>query len=97
MLRQRVDIIEFEPYFKPLKFQMHLIRKSDNSWHNTSLFTSVYDLHQPSEVAFIMAVRLCVRKLLRKFNRKTGLRCMSYYPIDEHVFGLDEEQQQVIH
>ncbi|KAJ2938257.1 hypothetical protein O0L34_g17598 [Tuta absoluta] len=40
-----------------------------------------------------MATRLvCVRSLL---TRKTGGRCMSHYPIDEHVFGLSDEQQQL--
>lgn len=26
---------------------------------------------------------------------KTGVRCMSHYPIDEHIFGLNSEQQQL--
>lgn len=26
---------------------------------------------------------------------KTGTRCMAYYPIDDHVFGLTSEQQQL--
>lgn len=26
---------------------------------------------------------------------KTAVRCMSYYPIDENIFGLSEEQQKV--
>ncbi|XP_038210701.1 isovaleryl-CoA dehydrogenase, mitochondrial [Zerene cesonia] len=41
-----------------------------------------------------MSLRLCVRKLLAK-NAKTNVRCMSYYPIDEHIFGLSSEQQQL--
>ncbi|XP_052750514.1 isovaleryl-CoA dehydrogenase, mitochondrial [Galleria mellonella] len=36
----------------------------------------------------------CVRKLLNKCG-KTGTRCMSHYPIDEYVFGLSTEQQQL--
>ncbi|XP_026739762.1 isovaleryl-CoA dehydrogenase, mitochondrial [Trichoplusia ni] len=44
----------------------------------------------------MMAVRLgCVTSILRKCTSKTGTRCMSYYPIDEHVFGLSSEQQQL--
>ncbi|KAI5636378.1 acyl-CoA dehydrogenase, middle domain-containing protein [Phthorimaea operculella] len=40
-----------------------------------------------------MATRLvCVSRLL---TSKAGRRCMSYYPIDEHVFGLSDEQQQL--
>ncbi|NP_001129356.1 isovaleryl-CoA dehydrogenase, mitochondrial [Bombyx mandarina] len=42
-----------------------------------------------------MVVRLCVRRLLRKTANKTGHRCISHYPIDDHVFGLSEEQQQL--
>lgn len=42
-----------------------------------------------------MAVRLCVTNVLRKCANKTGARSMTYYPIDEHVFGLSTEQQQV--
>ncbi|XP_060801264.1 isovaleryl-CoA dehydrogenase, mitochondrial [Amyelois transitella] len=36
---------------------------------------------------------LCV-KLLRR-GGKTGFRCLSHYPIDEHVFGLSSEQRQL--
>ncbi|XP_049866409.1 isovaleryl-CoA dehydrogenase, mitochondrial [Pectinophora gossypiella] len=40
-----------------------------------------------------MATRLaCVRRIIAN---KTGGRCMSHYPIDEHVFGLSDEQQQL--
>ncbi|CAG4941476.1 unnamed protein product [Parnassius apollo] len=42
-----------------------------------------------------MSLRLvCARSFL---NRCTpfGNRCMSYYPIDEHIFGLSSEQQQL--
>lgn len=35
-----------------------------------------------------------VTSILRKCTSKTGTRCMSHYPIDEHVFGLSSEQQQ---
>ncbi|XP_047020231.1 isovaleryl-CoA dehydrogenase, mitochondrial [Helicoverpa zea] len=43
-----------------------------------------------------MAVRLGrVTSLLRQCTGKTGTRCMSHYPIDEHVFGLSSEQQQL--
>lgn len=43
-----------------------------------------------------MAVRLGrVTSILRKCTSKTGTRCMSHYPIDEHVFGLSSEQQQL--
>ncbi|CAK1552885.1 unnamed protein product [Leptosia nina] len=38
-----------------------------------------------------MAVRLCLKRLINSNNR----RCMSYYPIDEHIFGLSDEQQQL--
>lgn len=41
-----------------------------------------------------MAVRLGVN-ILRKCTGKTGTRCMSHYPIDEYVFGLTPEQQQL--
>ncbi|KAJ0179744.1 hypothetical protein K1T71_004335 [Dendrolimus kikuchii] len=41
-----------------------------------------------------MFLRQCVSRLLSNSN-KTGIRCMSYYPIDEHVFGLSSEQQQL--
>ncbi|XP_072940478.1 isovaleryl-CoA dehydrogenase, mitochondrial [Epargyreus clarus] len=42
-----------------------------------------------------MAVRLvCVKQLWNK-TVKTGKRCMSQYPIDEHIFGLTSEQQQL--
>ncbi|XP_037299583.1 isovaleryl-CoA dehydrogenase, mitochondrial [Manduca sexta] len=42
-----------------------------------------------------MAVRLVVNKFLHKSTSKTGTRCMSHYPIDEYVFGLSSEQQQL--
>ncbi|KAJ8732937.1 hypothetical protein PYW07_015536 [Mythimna separata] len=43
-----------------------------------------------------MAVRLrSITSVLRKCTSKTGTRCMSHYPIDEHVFGLSSEQQQL--
>ncbi|XP_039748877.1 isovaleryl-CoA dehydrogenase, mitochondrial [Pararge aegeria] len=43
-----------------------------------------------------MAVRLTrVNKLLMKCANVTGFRCMSHYPIDEHIFGLNSDQQQL--
>ncbi|XP_075970836.1 isovaleryl-CoA dehydrogenase, mitochondrial [Anticarsia gemmatalis] len=42
-----------------------------------------------------MAVRLCVTNVLRTCVNKTGTRSMTHYPIDEHVFGLSSEQQQL--
>ncbi|XP_063821043.1 isovaleryl-CoA dehydrogenase, mitochondrial [Ostrinia nubilalis] len=41
-----------------------------------------------------MSVCLVAKQLL-KCTKGTGLRCMSHYPIDEHVFGLSSEQQQL--
>ncbi|XP_022121990.2 isovaleryl-CoA dehydrogenase, mitochondrial [Pieris rapae] len=38
-----------------------------------------------------MALRLCVKRILNANNK----RCMSHYPIDEHIFGLSDEQQQL--
>lgn len=50
---------------------------------------------------------LIVNMFMRKIHRKTGgvlasmvniaRRSMAYYPIEESIFGLTEEQQQVIH
>ncbi|XP_045764562.1 isovaleryl-CoA dehydrogenase, mitochondrial [Maniola jurtina] len=43
-----------------------------------------------------MAVRLThVNKLLVKCANITGFRFMSHYPIDEHIFGLNSDQQQL--
>ncbi|RVE52489.1 hypothetical protein evm_002883 [Chilo suppressalis] len=42
-----------------------------------------------------MATGLVLNRLLSKCAKQSGLRCMSYYPIDEHVFGLTSEQQQL--
>ncbi|KAL0840157.1 hypothetical protein ABMA28_015452 [Loxostege sticticalis] len=42
-----------------------------------------------------MSVGLFAKQLISKCANKTGLRCMSHYPIDEHVFGLTSEQQQL--
>ncbi|XP_047985866.1 isovaleryl-CoA dehydrogenase, mitochondrial [Leguminivora glycinivorella] len=42
-----------------------------------------------------MAALVCVKRVLSTCAGKTGLRCMSHYPIDEHVFGLSSEQQQL--
>ncbi|VVC89348.1 unnamed protein product [Leptidea sinapis] len=42
-----------------------------------------------------MAFNLCLKRLFVKNARKSGTRCMSYYPIDEHIFGLSSEQQQL--
>ncbi|XP_053603062.1 isovaleryl-CoA dehydrogenase, mitochondrial [Plodia interpunctella] len=36
---------------------------------------------------------LCVKLVGR--GGKTGIRCLSHYPIDEHVFGLSSEQRQL--
>ncbi|KAM3961617.1 isovaleryl coenzyme A dehydrogenase [Aphomia sociella] len=41
-----------------------------------------------------MAGSVCVKNLLSRYG-KTGVRCLSHYPIDEHVFGLSTEQQQL--
>ncbi|XP_047507011.1 isovaleryl-CoA dehydrogenase, mitochondrial [Pieris napi] len=38
-----------------------------------------------------MALRLCVKRILNTNNK----RCMSHYPIDEHIFGLSDEQKQL--
>ncbi|XP_050682153.1 isovaleryl-CoA dehydrogenase, mitochondrial [Leptidea sinapis] len=42
-----------------------------------------------------MALNLCLKRFIVKNARKSGTRCMSYYPIDEHIFGLSSEQQQL--
>ncbi|XP_063621261.1 isovaleryl-CoA dehydrogenase, mitochondrial [Cydia splendana] len=42
-----------------------------------------------------MAALVCVKRVLSQCAGKTSLRCMSHYPIDEHVFGLSSEQQQL--
>ncbi|CAH2075492.1 unnamed protein product, partial [Iphiclides podalirius] len=43
-----------------------------------------------------MAGRLvCVRRILERYANVTGKRYMSHYPIDEHIFGLTSEQQQL--
>ncbi|XP_052738362.1 isovaleryl-CoA dehydrogenase, mitochondrial [Bicyclus anynana] len=43
-----------------------------------------------------MAVRLAkINKLLVKCGNVTGFRCMSHYPIDEQIFGLNSDQQQL--
>ncbi|XP_045446099.1 isovaleryl-CoA dehydrogenase, mitochondrial [Melitaea cinxia] len=36
-----------------------------------------------------------VKSLLSKCVEKSGVRFMSHYPIDEHIFGLNSEQQQL--
>ncbi|XP_045515735.1 isovaleryl-CoA dehydrogenase, mitochondrial [Pieris brassicae] len=38
-----------------------------------------------------MALRLCAKRILNTNNK----RCMSHYPIDEHIFGLSDEQKQL--
>ncbi|XP_046960971.1 isovaleryl-CoA dehydrogenase, mitochondrial [Vanessa cardui] len=43
-----------------------------------------------------MALRLTrVKRLIEKCAGKNVVRCMSHYPIDEHIFGLSNEQQQL--
>ncbi|XP_061710052.1 isovaleryl-CoA dehydrogenase, mitochondrial [Cydia pomonella] len=42
-----------------------------------------------------MAALVCVKRVLSQCAGKTSIRCMSHYPIDEHVFGLSSEQQQL--
>ncbi|XP_047526544.1 isovaleryl-CoA dehydrogenase, mitochondrial [Vanessa atalanta] len=43
-----------------------------------------------------MALRFTrVKRLIEKCAGKTVVRCMSHYPIDEHIFGLSSEQQQL--
>ncbi|CAH2107074.1 unnamed protein product [Euphydryas editha] len=43
-----------------------------------------------------MALRFTlIKRILAKYGEKTGVRCMSHYPIDEHIFGLTSEQQQL--
>lgn len=54
-----------------------------------------------------MALRLISQQISKSLFRNTKLvtvlnatgnnsqRCMSHYPIDESIFGLTEEQQQV--
>ncbi|XP_026328340.1 isovaleryl-CoA dehydrogenase, mitochondrial isoform X2 [Hyposmocoma kahamanoa] len=43
-----------------------------------------------------MAVKLVsVKHLFNKCLRKTGVRKLSHYPIDERIFGLTSEQQQL--
>ncbi|XP_063532493.1 isovaleryl-CoA dehydrogenase, mitochondrial [Cydia strobilella] len=42
-----------------------------------------------------MVALVCVKRVLSQCAGKTSLRCMSHYPIDEHVFGLSSEQQQL--
>lgn len=42
-----------------------------------------------------MALRMLNQKILSKITPLTS-RYLSHYPIDEHVFGLSEEQQEVI-
>ncbi|XP_013178004.1 PREDICTED: isovaleryl-CoA dehydrogenase, mitochondrial [Papilio xuthus] len=42
-----------------------------------------------------MAVRVLCGKILRRCVSGTNGRCMSHYPIDEHIFGLSSEQQQL--
>lgn len=41
-----------------------------------------------------MALRILNRKVLSKLPPLTT-RYLSYYPIDESIFGLTEEQQEV--
>ncbi|XP_026490140.2 isovaleryl-CoA dehydrogenase, mitochondrial [Vanessa tameamea] len=43
-----------------------------------------------------MALRFTrVKRLIEKCAGKPVVRCMSHYPIDEHIFGLSSEQQQL--
>ncbi|XP_073951672.1 isovaleryl-CoA dehydrogenase, mitochondrial [Choristoneura fumiferana] len=42
-----------------------------------------------------MVALVAFKRVLTKCASKTGFRCMSHYPIDEHVFGLSSEQQQL--
>ncbi|XP_013136333.1 PREDICTED: isovaleryl-CoA dehydrogenase, mitochondrial [Papilio polytes] len=44
-----------------------------------------------------MAVRVLCGKILRRcvYASTNHGRCMSHYPIDEHIFGLSSEQQQL--
>lgn len=60
---------------------------NDVSMSLVGLFSSVLNGH--AQYAVMMLVSL------KRVIQKSSVRCLSYYPIDEHVFGLSDEQQLV--